>query len=296
MDIDKQRAFLDTVFTASPDLIWYKDKHDKFIMVNPRFAKIAERSPADFLGKTVTEVLPTDAAIIFYENDMLAAKEKHTYYSEDRVPFADGHMEVLDVVRTPLYTQTGEYAGLLGVARDVSRRVEVEKTLRTTQYELCAAVNTANAANASKSSFLARMSHEIRTPMNAIIGMGNITARKLRRATIPLDEVKNHVRQIEISSQHLLGVINNILDISKVEAGKIELAYEVFSVHELIDSVKTIILPRCQEKNVAFTLNVDDDTPPFLTGDALRLRQVLINLLGNAVKFTPEAGDRKSVV
>ena len=290
MDIDKQRAFLDTVFTASPDLIWYKDKHDKFIMVNPRFAKIAERSPADFLGKTVTEVLPNDAAIIFYENDMLAAKEKHTYYSEDRVPFADGHMEVLDVVRTPLYTQTGEYAGLLGVARDVSRRVEVEKTLRTTQYELCAAVNTANAANASKSSFLARMSHEISTPMNAIIGMGNITARKLRRATIPLDEVKNHVRQIEISSQHLLGVINNILDISKVEAGKIELAYEVFSVHELIDSVKTIILPRCQEKNVAFTLNVDDDTPPFLTGDALRLRQVLINLLGNAVKFTPEAG------
>ena len=289
-NIDKQRAFLDTVFTASPDLIWYKDNENKFIMVNPRFAKIAELAPHDFIGKSVTEVLSNDAAIVFYENDNLAIKAGRAYYSEDSVPFADGHVEVLDVVRTPLYTPSGEYAGLLGVARDVSRRVEVEKTLRNTQRELRSAVHSANAANASKSSFLARMSHEIRTPMNAIIGMSNIASRKLHSLPLPLDELQNHVRQIEVSSQHLLGVINDILDISKIEAGKIELSSEIFSVDEFINSVKTIILPRCDEKNIAFTLHVGEAIPPYLVGDVLRLRQVFINLLGNAVKFTPETG------
>ncbi len=288
--IEEQRTLLDTIFTSSPDLIWYKDSHGVYLTVNPRFAALVGVNPEDIRGCRAEDILPQAVVAGMEENESTAIETRQPCYTEEEVPFADGHVEILELVRTPVFNQNGEYVGLLGVARDVSHRVAVEGELRKTQFELKDAVDVANRASQSKSEFLARMSHEIRTPMNAIIGMTNIAQRKLDNTSAPACEIRPHIDQVEVSSKHLLGLLNDILDISKIEAGKIELSEEIFDLPKLVDSVAAIIRPRCIEKNITFNVVIDQfDNRTFLS-DALRLRQVLINLLGNAVKFTPELG------
>jgi CheY-like chemotaxis protein len=138
------------------------------------------------------------------------------------------------------------------------------------------------------------MSHEIRTPMNAIIGMTNIVKKQLGGNSS--DDIKANLSQIEASSQHLLGLLNDILDISKIEAGKIALSEEPVDMLKLADTVVSIIRPRCEEKNIAFNTRFTIPPPASFTGDSLRIRQVLINLLGNAVKFTAECGSIDLVI
>ncbi|MDR1272375.1 MAG: response regulator [Clostridiales Family XIII bacterium] len=157
------------------------------------------------------------------------------------------------------------------------------------------AVKDANKANEAKGQFLARMSHEIRTPMNAIVGITNIVEKKLGEigtgeGNPKIDNIREHVAQIENSSHHLLGLLNDILDLSKIEAGKIEISEEMFNLENMAETVKEIILPRCGSKAIELNTKFDDSIATPVVSDSLRLRQVLINLLGNSVKFTPESG------
>jgi len=140
-------------------------------------------------------------------------------------------------------------------------------------------------ASKAKSNFLANMSHEIRTPMNAIIGMTNIG-----KAAEDIERKNYSLLRIEDASQHLLGVINDILDVSKIESGKFELSATDFNFEKMLISVVNVSAFRIDEKKQKFNVNVDRDIPPDLYGDDQRLTQVLTNLLGNAVKFTPEEG------
>ena len=158
------------------------------------------------------------------------------------------------------------------------------------QGELEKAVAEAKLANEHKSFFLARMSHEIRTPMNAIIGMTEIVKKKLKSNSYMLDDVLTNVSQIEVSSHHLLGLLNDILDLSKFEADKVELVMEEMDLGKIAQTVVTIIQPRCDEKRIMFETHFEFPEDIFYLGDSLRIRQVLINLLGNAVKFTSENG------
>jgi signal transduction histidine kinase/HAMP domain-containing protein len=162
--------------------------------------------------------------------------------------------------------------------------------------ELAKAIMEAKEANKHKGSFLARMSHEIRTPMNAIIGMTSIVKKQLVEPNVTAEEIQVNLQQIETSSQHLLGLLNDILDISKIEAGKIDLSGEAVDLLKLANTVVTIIKPRCDEKNIAFETSFTFSEPGVFHTDPLRLRQVLINLLGNAVKFTPECGKIKFII
>ena len=288
--IEEQRALLNTIFSSSPDLIWYKKADGRYLAVNPRFATLAGMMPEEVAGKTAADLFPATTAASFMEMDRNALEKGGSYSSEETMRFHDGHEEIVDSVRTPVIDVDGSRA-ILGVARNVTRRVETEQRLRDVQLELRKAVHEANKANDSKSDFLAQMSHEIRTPMNAIIGMSNIVRRKLDKYDSDPDGLRSSIWQIEVSSQHLLGLLNDILDISKIEAGKIELSVEPFDLAKLVAAVDAIIRPRCQEKNISFIVDVVMGEGTVFLSDALRLRQVLINLLGNAVKFTPECGE-----
>jgi signal transduction histidine kinase/ActR/RegA family two-component response regulator len=157
--------------------------------------------------------------------------------------------------------------------------------LKLNQSQLISAKLVAEESARSKSTFLANMSHEIRTPLNAIIGMSN-----LAEASGDFDRVKDYLSKVSISAIHLLGVINDILDMSKIDAGKLTLSNAPFSINELIDRVKTLTLTRSAEKNQRFSIEVDEDVPAVINTDIQRLSQVLINLISNAVKFTPEGG------
>ncbi|MDL2301632.1 response regulator [Lachnospiraceae bacterium OttesenSCG-928-D06] len=296
---EDQRALFNEIFNASPDLTWYLNSDLEYVTVNPRFADLVGIPTEEIQGRRANEVLPKYLADILIENDRKTAISRESYYTEEKIRFADDHIEILDAVRTPVFDSAGDFLGVLGFARNVTSRVKIENDLRQAQIDLEQAVETANAANAHKGEFLARMSHEIRTPMNAIIGVTGIVQKKLdtlqgiseQDKETQIKPIRLNMQQIEASSQHLLGLLNDILDLSKIEAGKIELLNEIMDIHKLTDTVTTIIKPKCDEKNITFLTTFDDFPHKTFSCDTLRLRQVLINLLGNAVKFTPENGE-----
>lgn len=152
--------------------------------------------------------------------------------------------------------------------------------------ELAEAKLAAEEANKSKSEFLSNMSHDIRTPMNAIVGMTTIAFTNINNK----DRVEDCLKKIVISSKHLLGLINDVLDMSKIESGKMSLNVELVSLRELMDSIVSIVQPQIKEKQQRFDIFIYDITSENVLCDSVRLNQVLLNLLSNAIKFTPEGG------
>lgn len=176
------------------------------------------------------------------------------------------------------FTTGSERHGLGMIAADITERRRLER-------ELVKAKEQAERANSAKSEFLSRMSHEMRTPMNAVIGMTHI-GKSAESA-----EKKNYcLEKIDSASRHLLGVINDVLDISKIEANKFELSCSETDLEKLLAKVLNVLNYRIEEKEQIFTLNIDEKTPRIVLSDEQRLSQVLTNLLGNAVKFTPQGG------
>ena len=152
--------------------------------------------------------------------------------------------------------------------------------------QLQEALQIAQEANASKTTFLSNMSHDIRTPMNAVIGFSTLLAREPEDSV----KVKEYARKITAASNHLLGLINDILDISKIESGKISLRQSVFSMDELLESINVVIRPMAGAKHQSFNVHIGEMNHELFVGDKVRVNQVLINLLSNAVKYTPMDG------
>jgi len=160
------------------------------------------------------------------------------------------------------------------------------KSYMQTLTALTEAKNEANQAAVAKGAFLSNMSHEIRTPMNAIIGMTNIG-----KNADSMEEVQHALNKIEGASEHLLGIINNVLDMSKIESGKFDLSPEEFNFPKLLKKVNNVISIRIEEKHQKYNTDLDERIPPVLIGDDQRIAQIITNLLGNAVKFTPDGGE-----
>lgn len=169
---------------------------------------------------------------------------------------------------------------------DITELRQMQKKLTEQADALRDALSVAEHANQAKADFLSRMSHEIRTPMNAITGMTTIAAANINDR----QRVADCLEKIASSSKHLMTLINDVLDMSKIDAGKMKIAHETFDLQNVTESITTIIYPQADAKGLKFSVPLVDITDTVLTGDALRLNQVLINLLSNALKFTPEGG------
>jgi PAS domain S-box-containing protein len=202
---------------------------------------------------------------------------------ETYVPLLSGKPAYLYAAASPLRNSRGEVVGAIETIRDISDRKQAEQELQQAKAEAEAAQEQAEAANQAKSAFLAMMSHEIRTPMNAIIGMSGL----LMDTTLSADQ-RDFAETIRTSGDALLTIINDILDFSKIEAGKMSLEEQPFDLRECIEASLDLMKVRAAEKGLELAYQMDPVVPPALLGDVTRLRQILINLLGNAVKFTEQ--------
>jgi PAS domain S-box-containing protein len=186
----------------------------------------------------------------------------------------DGKETVVSYNATTFYDRDRKLQGVFASARDITERMQHEDSLRE-------ASQTAEKANQVKSDFLANMSHEIRTPMNAIIGMTRLALRKN-----PSPDQHNYLTKIDGAAQALLSIINAILDYSKIEAGKMELEQITFTLDEVLNSLDDIVREEAENKGIRIVFSIASEIPCYLKGDPLRLSQILINLVNNAIKFT----------
>jgi PAS domain S-box-containing protein len=186
----------------------------------------------------------------------------------------DGKETVVSYNATTIYDRDRKLQGVFAAVREITERKQYERSLRE-------ATHTAEQASNAKSEFLANMSHEIRTPLNAIIGLGYL----LEHTTLTEDQ-RQLLTKIQFGGRALLGVINNVLDLSKIEAGEMSLEDEPFDLHELVRDVSQLLAPQAEMKGIELIVQPDAALPRLIKGDASRLRQILTNLLGNSIKFT----------
>ncbi|WP_229257970.1 PAS domain-containing hybrid sensor histidine kinase/response regulator [Duganella margarita] len=260
----RARVLADTL----PLLIAYLDRDLRYRFANAHYRTQWGLEPQEMLGKTVSEVFgPAAAPWLEDLNSALAGRRLH--YERD-FQGRDGVAHFL-VDLVPDIAPDGRVAGFYLTAMNITDRKNSEQR--------------AEAASRAKSEFVANMSHEIRTPMNAVLGVAYLLENT------PLTQVqKEYVGVIRSSGQMLLGVLNDVLDFSKIEAGRLELAPQPFLLREVLDSLSNVMSLPANTRGISLAIGADDKVPAVLVGDAMRLQQILLNLVGNAVKFTERGG------
>jgi two-component system sensor histidine kinase/response regulator len=276
--LSKERGMLRALIDNVPDFMYVKDAASRFVVANASLARsMGVKSPADLLQKTDFDFYPKEVAKSFYEDEQKVLGSREAMFNrEEEAIDSQGNKMWLLTTKVPLFDKSGQVTGLAGVGRDITERQKVER-------EMQRAKEAAETASRAKSEFLANMSHEIRTPLNGVMGMTDLALDTQLTA-----EQRDYLETVKTSSDSLLTVINDILDFSKIEAGKIDLEKVDFNLRDSLESTLKTVALRADEKGLELLCEVAPEVPETVCGDSTRLRQVVINLVGNAIKFTEQ--------
>jgi PAS domain S-box-containing protein len=274
---------LQAILNNIPMAVYIKDLEGRFIMINRQFRQTFGVNDDKVLGRKAHELTNNERDAKFYEDtDQQVIVTGKPVETEQLVVTAQGERNML-VTKFPLFDKDNKLFAISGVDKDITEMVRYRE-------QLIAARIKAESAEKLQEEFLANMSHEIRTPMNGIVGMANLMAdTKLD------DEQKEFVSYIRYSSDILLALINDILDLSKIKAGRMTLEKTNFNLFKAIDSVFVPLQIKAAEKGLHTEKTLDKDLPEFITGDRFKLTQILNNLLSNAVKFTDQGNIKLTV-
>ncbi|HEY8359609.1 MAG TPA: PAS-domain containing protein [Ramlibacter sp.] len=268
------QAQLSALVRNLPDRVWLKDAEGVFLLSNPAHQRHHKMDESAILGRTAAEVFGDQAQARQRPTDeqAMASETPISFEYHDFGP--DGELRCAEVVKVAMRDDGGRCIGVLGIAHDITARKRQEVALIRAKEE-------AQEASGAKTRFLSSMSHEIRTPMNAILGM-----LTLLRGSGLNPRQQDYAGKAQGAAVSLLGLLNDILDFSKIEAGKMTLDERPFSLEAVLADLSVILSANVGERDIEILYDLDPQVPDALVGDDMRLRQILINLGGNAVKFT----------
>ncbi|RQP21211.1 ATP-binding protein [Piscinibacter terrae] len=282
-----EQILLRTLADHMPQRIYAKDLEGRFVFANLCVARgMGVSLPSDLIGRTDADFYPPEASEQYRREETevmqtgrpMVDREEHVHYTRS------GTEAWMLTTKVPLVDDDGKVIGIAGINHDITDR-------KAAEFKLRQAMEQAQEATLAKSRFLASMSHELRTPLNCVLGY----ARLLQdRGELSIEQ-RSNLQMIEHSGRHLLALINDLLDIAKIEEGKLELTPAEVHLPDLLAAVCGIMRVKATEKHIGFACSVDPALPAVVLVDNRRLSQVLLNLLGNAVKFTDVGEVRMSV-
>ncbi|MDP3177317.1 MAG: PAS domain S-box protein, partial [Spirochaetaceae bacterium] len=285
-----------TLIELLPQKVYLKGRDSSYLSCNTAYAQELGVTPAGALGKSDEDFFAPELAAQFRAEDQEVMESGKAREFEAVYPSFEGGQRWMRAVKVPVPDGSGGVSGVMGVFFDITEQKrmteeiramneELESRVRERTAQLEAAKEAAEAAFKARSEFLANVSHEIRTPLNALIGFSEFFD-----ASEVDPKKKEYLRTMRASGRSLVTLVNDILDLSRIEAGRLSLDSRPVDLRALLGEVGRVFAPAAAEKGLSFSVEVGDDVPPFIISDEARLRQALVNLVGNAVKFTESGG------
>lgn len=276
----QQTEALKKLIDSIPAPVFCKDRNGFYVACNQAFETFMGVEKEEILGNSRYDFASVEVAEKCHLADKELVKHGKTQVYEASLKFADGSMHQIIFNKFVFSGVTEEDSVLFGIMIDITERKQAEE-------KMLQAKMAAEAANHAKTTFVVNMSHELRTPLNSVIGFSDLL---LSETFSPLNqEQKKFAENIFNSGKHLLEIINDVLDISRLELGNIELCYEVVDVLEVIEEIKRVLSPLSSEKNIRMESHVDKELKTIIA-DRVKFKQILYNLLNNAIKFSSEGG------
>jgi two-component system sensor histidine kinase/response regulator len=271
--LEESQAIYLSLVESLPINVFRKDRDGKIVFANKRYCDELQLGLEELLGKTDKDLFP-EMADKYLKDDAWVLQTGLPFHDIESHPKGKDDMIYVEVLKAPVTDSSGRRIGIQGMFWDVTERKKAESALRE-------AKEMAESASRAKTDFLANVSHEIRTPMNGIIGITELLISRIRDK-----EELEYLRLIESSAESLLMLINDILDFSKIEAGKVQLESSRFLLRESLGDTLRSLAVRAHSKGLELIASFDPEVPNAIVGDLVRLRQVVVNLVSNAVKFT----------
>jgi two-component system sensor histidine kinase/response regulator len=287
-----ERDLVEAFLGYIPDSVYFKDRDSRFLRMSLALAKRSGfDDPSLAVGKTDFDLFSSEHATeAFADEQQIMRTGEPLLGKEEEETWENGRRAWVHTSKVPLRDRRGQVIGTMGISRDITANKSAARELATKVEELARTnvtleqlAKAAEAGSRTKGEFLANMSHEIRTPLNGVIGMTELALQ----TELTLEQ-REYLETVRWSAESLLSIINDILDFSKIEAGRVELESVDFDLRECMENTLKTLALRADEKGIELLIEVDPVIPRFLVGDPNRLRQIIVNLVGNAIKFTHE--------